>query len=129
MKQWHKFLIFQDLFDKHFQSYINRIIFIFINTAIAVIYIFIYFKQIYVRSGNIDQAEQTFREALTLNSKEWSLWVHWAIPALQRKDWDIAIDRLKHAIQLCSKMQSRPVLMMLAQAYRMKGDVCGIFII
>ena len=77
-----------------------------------------------LRSGEIDDAEKAFSDAVNLNRNQWSLWAHWAIAALHNKQWDQAIERLVQADGLCSRMQARPILMMLAEMYKIMGAVC-----
>ncbi|KAH7821867.1 uncharacterized protein MONOS_2792 [Monocercomonoides exilis] len=77
---------------------------------------------IFTRSGKNDEAEQAFSDAIRLVEKEWSFWAHWSIPALQRSDWKCAIERLDKAITLCSRENSKPLLMMIAYAYLIDGE-------
>ena len=79
-------------------------------------------SQIAVRSDKVDQAELNFSESIKLNDKDWAIWAHFAIPALYQKQWQFAIERLNVALSLCSRSQSLPLFMILAEIYKLNSD-------
>ncbi|KAK2962280.1 putative Serine/threonine-protein phosphatase 2A activator [Blattamonas nauphoetae] len=74
------------------------------------------------RSGNYDRASAMFEEGISLYPSLWALWEHSAIPYISRELFDEAIPRIEKALELCSSMHSRPLLMLLSNIYLKIGQ-------
>ncbi|KAA6383346.1 MAG: hypothetical protein EZS28_021125 [Streblomastix strix] len=74
------------------------------------------------RAGKLEEAESYFSQSVDLSPLSWSFWAHYAIPALQKDDYDSAMDRTSRALELCSRKNSLPLLMIQAQIYLNRGE-------